>query len=680
MKENTNEHTEPIISPELLGRAKAKDREALGELYKKTQLDIYRTIHSMIRDEDTTLDIQQDTYLRAFSCLDQLRDAASFLPWLRQIAVNEARAQLRKKHPLAFSELSSDEDEDYFPDLPDLSLDSSPELSLDRKENNRLIREILSGLSDGQRMLLGMFYYEQMPLKQIAEETGLSVNTIKVQLHRGRKRVETEVKKLEAQGVKLYGLAPLPFLLALWRQQSPAAQAGEAVLAQTLEKAGVSAGAKAVAAAASGGAASGAGAVAIHVGRSFFESGVGKLVLGVIVAGVIGGGAAGWRWYETHRSEPEIQTTEAPEELRVIPTAPPHTREEAIAVTAPQEDTGEDLISEPVTTEPQPTEPQPTEPQPTEPQPTEPKPTEPKPTEPKPTEPKPTEPAPTNPEPTEPGPAEPEPAEPGPAEPGPAEPSPTEPKPTEPKPTEPTPTEPEQPVTERPDVGLIVNNWSIDYDHGKTLYGYKLEPGTIRDLEWNNSYTIEVKLNRMPSEETNDLPFVYSDNTSVVSFDRIYGVFGGHGYGCDCRIVNHGPGTAHLTVDFGGGQVLRFTVINPEYPEKVIETSSSVYTREASLNMENRGFEDCYPESSWEIKTIVQGFAVPELTTDNPAVFQPAAFEGFYSGETTWIRRGWKATGNLVGAGDAHIFLKLNGEVVHTWTVHAYADPEETEP
>ena len=79
--------------------------------------------------------------------------------------MNEARAQLTKKRPMAFSELSDDGEEDsLFPEQPDLRTVASPELALDRKETNRLIREILDGLSDGQRMLLGMFYYERLSL------------------------------------------------------------------------------------------------------------------------------------------------------------------------------------------------------------------------------------------------------------------------------------------------------------------------------------------------------------------------------------------------------------------------------------------------------------------------------------------------------------------------------------
>ena len=479
----TNEGLEENL-PGLIAAARAGDQQAFTELYEATDQEVYRTARAVLQSEQMALDIQQDTFVYAFTHLDKLEDPAKLRPWLRAIAVNQARSALRKNTPVLFSELETDEG-GGLPEQADPSPEVSPEMSLDRKETTALVNEILDGLSPGQRAAVGMYYYEQMPVHEIAEALGVNAGTVKTQLARGRKKIEEAVRRLEQKGIQLYGLSPLPFLVALMRRQSPSAQASGSVLTQTLEKAGVSAGAKAVAAAAG----SGAKAVAIHVGRSFFETGVGRLVLGVIVAGVIGGGAAGWCWYETHRSESEIRTTEAPEELRVIPTAPPHTREEAIAVTAPQEDTGEDLISEPVTTEPQSTEPQPTEPQPTESQPTEPQPTEPKPTEPKPTEPKPTEPAPAEPEPAEPAPAEPTPAEPTPTEPTPAEPSPTEPKPTEPKPTEPGP--PESESTEPPEAHVYLASGSCGKDLTWTLDGdtglLSIEGGGVMNGFWGDS-------------------------------------------------------------------------------------------------------------------------------------------------------------------------------------------------
>ena len=331
MKHETSDGT-PELSAALLERAKTGDREALAGLYTATELEIYRTVHAILKDEELCRDVQQETYLRAFSRLEELRDPAAFLPWLRQIAVNEARMQLRRKRPLLFSELSVEPDAGE-PELPDLRAEASPELSLERKENARLVREILDGLPEGQRLLLGMFYYEQIPIKEIAAETGLSEGTVKAQLFRGRKRVETEVKRLEEKGVKLYGLSPLPFLLALLRRQEPAAEAGKTLMAETFTRAGIAPAAE---------------AVGLHVGRSFFQTGLGKLVLGVIAAGVVAGGVAGWHWYQDNFGYGDVRPTEIFEiELR-HDTEENLTTEPTVDTEVPttESDTAEDLVPE----------------------------------------------------------------------------------------------------------------------------------------------------------------------------------------------------------------------------------------------------------------------------------------------------------------------------------------------
>ena len=367
MSEQNPPAAEQTVTQAVIDRAKQGDREAMSALYKATELEIYRTIHAMIRDEDLVLDVQQDCYLKAFSRLDQLRDASAFLPWLRQIAVNEAKSQLRKKKPLLFSELS-DEEEAAEPELSDIRPEASPELALDRKETARLVHEILDRLTDSQRLMMGMYYYEQIPVREIADELGLKPGTIKSQLHRSRKLVEDEVRKLEARGVKLYGLSPLPFLLALLKRAEPTEEAGGKAMAAVLRE-------------------KGAEAVGVRVGRRFFETAAGKVLLGLIAAGVIGGGVAGWHW---------IQSRAAPlGDLR-----PPSLADSAEDLST-EPTILETEITEPATTEAESTEPETTEAPTTEAVTTEPPATEAQPTEPKPTEPKPTEPAPTEPPTTE---------------------------------------------------------------------------------------------------------------------------------------------------------------------------------------------------------------------------------------------------------------------------------------
>ena len=363
------------ISQELLNLARAGDREAMAALYDCTHQEVYRTAHALLRDEDLVLDVQQETYLHAFSHLDQLRDAGSFLPWLRKIAVNEARSQLRKRTPVLFSELNLDEAEAIpEPTLRSEDPDADPALHLEQKENARLVREILDELSDGQRMLVAMYYYENVPIKQIAETLQISPGTVKSQLARSRRKVEERVCKLEQEGVKLYGLGPIPFLVALLRNETPVTEAGKLAIPS----------------------------VAIHVGRTFFETALGRVVLGGLSVLMIGGGFVGyaaWKDYRENASLAVQHTTDpsVPSELLFTPPIQPELVTTSPIDTAPAppdtsaDATPEDLPAE-TTTEPESTEPETTEPETTEPKTTEPKPTAPTPTVTEPTTPQATEP------------------------------------------------------------------------------------------------------------------------------------------------------------------------------------------------------------------------------------------------------------------------------------------------
>ena len=94
----------------LVEAARKGDRAAMAEIYEQTNVQIWRTIRSMIRDEELARDAQQETYLHAFTNLSQLRDPDKLLPWLRTIAKNEARSVLRANKPLLFSDLEEDGD------------------------------------------------------------------------------------------------------------------------------------------------------------------------------------------------------------------------------------------------------------------------------------------------------------------------------------------------------------------------------------------------------------------------------------------------------------------------------------------------------------------------------------------------------------------------------------------
>lgn len=192
----------------LLRKAKQGDDAALSAIYKNTYSEVWRTIRSIVKNEDDAADILQDTYLKAFSKLDQLENAESLRPWLRQIAANTARNYLVKKKPLLFSEIA-DEDEEKPLEIEDDRLEALPEAQLDQRETQRLVREMLDALSDKQRVIMSLYYDQELSVKQIAEQLGIPQNTVKSQLRYGRQNIEKRVRELEKQGVKLYGLSPI---------------------------------------------------------------------------------------------------------------------------------------------------------------------------------------------------------------------------------------------------------------------------------------------------------------------------------------------------------------------------------------------------------------------------------------------------------------------------------------
>ncbi len=215
-KETLKQQKENELS-EFVKRAKTGDQDAIASLYEKTYTQVFYTVKSMIKDEDAVFDILQDAYMKAFAHLDSFEGDDKFLPWVKQIAANTARDWLKKKKPMLFSELNTDEDRDisFEEQIEDDRDENIPEKVIDQQETVRLLTEIIEGLPEDQRAAIGMFYYQDMSVKQIAETMGASESAVKSRLKYGRDKIEAKVIELEKNGTKLYGVAPLPFLLLL---------------------------------------------------------------------------------------------------------------------------------------------------------------------------------------------------------------------------------------------------------------------------------------------------------------------------------------------------------------------------------------------------------------------------------------------------------------------------------
>lgn len=182
------------------------------------------------------MDTIQDAYIKAYQNIDKLQDPEKFIPWMKSIARHKALDYKKLNKKDLFREAKDEEgnvssEEEFLEDMEPAHL---PELALEQSEVHSNLQMLLDTLSDEQRICMLMFYYEGMSVKEIAAELQVSENTIKSRLNYGRRGIKNKVEEMEKKGIKLFGLAPLPFFIALLLQDSINVQAAELMQAQVL--------------------------------------------------------------------------------------------------------------------------------------------------------------------------------------------------------------------------------------------------------------------------------------------------------------------------------------------------------------------------------------------------------------------------------------------------------------
>lgn len=275
---------------ELVQQAKNGDQDAIGALYEQSYSEVYRKVKAYIKDEDTVLDIVQDSFVKGFENLDKLSDPEKFTPWLKMIAYHKAMDYLRGKHPTLFTDLENEDGE--MMEFSDDNIAHLPDEMLDRKETIRLVREIVDDLPEEQRAVIMMRFYDGMSVKEVAQALGCPENTVKSRSKYGLEKVEGRIRNLAAKGTKLYSLAPLPYFIWLLRmakaQEIPAAALSattEAAVGAAATQAAADAAAKATGSAAKG-TAKGAAKGAAKAGAKSLSR---KIVAGTLAVTVAGG-------------------------------------------------------------------------------------------------------------------------------------------------------------------------------------------------------------------------------------------------------------------------------------------------------------------------------------------------------------------------------------------------------
>ena len=153
------------------------DNSAFDELLARNQQKLYTYIMFVVRDPEVANDIFQETFVKVITKLQEGKytDSGKFSFWLTRIAHNIIMDNYRQQRSSHIVEPTTDND------LNKLRSDSLLDINRENEYVNTQIladvRNLMDALPATQREVVYMRYYQELSFKEIAEMTGVSINT-----------------------------------------------------------------------------------------------------------------------------------------------------------------------------------------------------------------------------------------------------------------------------------------------------------------------------------------------------------------------------------------------------------------------------------------------------------------------------------------------------------------------
>ena len=153
------------------------NNRAFDELLSRIQDKLFAYILCMVKDEELANDLFQETFVKAIIKLrgGKYKDNGKFSFWMTRIAHNVIIDHYRDLKSLHIVETPKDND------LQNLKVVSVMENDRERMLVNEQVltdvRRLMNALPENQREVVFMRYYQEMSFKEIAEATGVSINT-----------------------------------------------------------------------------------------------------------------------------------------------------------------------------------------------------------------------------------------------------------------------------------------------------------------------------------------------------------------------------------------------------------------------------------------------------------------------------------------------------------------------
>ena len=156
----------------LVRKSKKGNNLAFSILIKSYEKDLYKVAIAMTKNDDDALDCIQEAILQAYISIKDLRQDEYFKTWLIKILINKCNALLKKNKKI-------------------LNLDVNTSKNDKVEQSDRLeLKDSINNLDSDLKIIVILYYYEDMSIKDISESLNIPQGTIKSRLSRARSKLK----------------------------------------------------------------------------------------------------------------------------------------------------------------------------------------------------------------------------------------------------------------------------------------------------------------------------------------------------------------------------------------------------------------------------------------------------------------------------------------------------------
>ena len=184
----------------LVKRVQDGDKRAFDLLVRKYQHKITKLIARYVHDPSDTLDVAQETFIKAYRALPAFRGDSAFYTWLYRIAANTAKNHLVAQGRRPPGDDIDAQEAEQFEGRSYLKEYDTPEHLVLKDEIEQTVLQAIEGLPEDLRTAVTLRELQGMSYEQIAVSMGCPIGTVRSRIFRAREAIDQSLRPLLAPG------------------------------------------------------------------------------------------------------------------------------------------------------------------------------------------------------------------------------------------------------------------------------------------------------------------------------------------------------------------------------------------------------------------------------------------------------------------------------------------------